>query len=178
MESTSFLRLFFGVCFQIFPHHVYPVYQNVYQNAPGTRCAAAVFFDASTKFAPPCLPNRYLGDFDERRNPCTARVTAFRTAPPKGRYAPLRSKRVEYRRKFGQLARSAFTKKRTLVVSSRPGSVRYDTKIETVQCSSQTISAAISAGETPEMRLACPIFSGRISFSFWRASRRRPRICS
>ena len=39
---------------------------------------------------------------------------------------------------------------------------------------SAIISAAMSAGETPEMRLACPRFSGRISASFSRASRRRP----
>ena len=41
-----------------------------------------------------------------------------------------------------------------------------------------TISTAMSAGETPEMRPACPRFSGRILFSFCRASSRRPLICS
>ena len=41
---------------------------------------------------------------------------------------------------------------------------------------SQIISTPISAGETPEMRLAWPKFSGRTAFSFSRASRRRPRI--
>ena len=41
---------------------------------------------------------------------------------------------------------------------------------------SQIISTPISAGETPEMRLAWPRFSGRTALSFSRASRRRPRI--
>ena len=44
--------------------------------------------------------------------------------------------------------------------------------------SSHTMRAAISAGETPEIRLAWPRFRGRTSFSFWRASSRRPKICS
>ena len=39
---------------------------------------------------------------------------------------------------------------------------------------SQIISAPTSAGETPEMRLACPRFRGRTASSFSRASRRRP----
>ena len=42
---------------------------------------------------------------------------------------------------------------------------------------SQTRSTEISAGETPEIRLACPIFAGRWAFSFSAASRRSPRIC-
>ena len=41
-----------------------------------------------------------------------------------------------------------------------------------------TISTAMSAGLTPEMRPACPRLSGRILFSFCRASRRSPPICS
>ena len=41
---------------------------------------------------------------------------------------------------------------------------------------SQIISTPISAGETPEMRLAWPRFSGRTALSFSRASRRRPWI--
>ena len=36
------------------------------------------------------------------------------------------------------------------------------------------ISAATSAGETPEIRPACPRFWGRMALSFCRASRRRP----
>ena len=41
-----------------------------------------------------------------------------------------------------------------------------------------TISTATSAGETPEMRPACPRFSGRILFSFCRASSRSPSMLS
>ena len=41
---------------------------------------------------------------------------------------------------------------------------------------SQIISTPISAGETPDMRLAWPRFSGRTALSFSRASRRRPWI--
>ena len=41
-----------------------------------------------------------------------------------------------------------------------------------------TINTATSAGLTPEMRPACPRFSGRILFSFCRASRRSPSMLS
>jgi hypothetical protein len=37
----------------------------------------------------------------------------------------------------------------------------------------QTIKMLMSAGETPEMREACPKVSGCIWLSFWRASSRR-----
>ena len=40
--------------------------------------------------------------------------------------------------------------------------------------SKNTISAATSAGDTPEILLACPKFSGRMRFNFCRASNRRP----
>ena len=40
--------------------------------------------------------------------------------------------------------------------------------------SSQMSRTAMSAGETPEMRLACPMLCGRIALSFCRASRRSP----
>ena len=40
------------------------------------------------------------------------------------------------------------------------------------------IKTAISAGDTPEMRLACPKFSGRIRLSFSLASSRRPVMLS
>ena len=40
--------------------------------------------------------------------------------------------------------------------------------------SKYTISAAMSAGLTPDTRLACPKFRGRIWASFCRASSRRP----
>ena len=39
---------------------------------------------------------------------------------------------------------------------------------------SQIISAPMSAGDTPEMRLACPRFRGRTALSFSRASKRSP----
>ena len=42
------------------------------------------------------------------------------------------------------------------------------------RCSSQIINAATSAGETPEIRDACPRLAGRTSESFSRASSRRP----
>ena len=41
-----------------------------------------------------------------------------------------------------------------------------------------TISTLTSAGDTPEMRLACPKLSGRIFFSFSRASSRSPVTAS
>ena len=42
--------------------------------------------------------------------------------------------------------------------------------------SSQTINTAISAGETPEIRAACPMERGRIFESFCAPSRRSPLI--
>ena len=94
MQNISMACFFFGgiktpaqCYFQILPFHVYLVYQNVYQNAPGTRCAAAGIFSASTKSTPQCLPKRYLRDFDETRIRCSARGSGFSSTPPKGRYA-------------------------------------------------------------------------------------------
>ena len=45
---------------------------------------------------------------------------------------------------------------------------------ESSRCFRYTINTATSAGDTPDTRLAWPRFSGRISSSFCRASRRRP----
>ena len=39
-----------------------------------------------------------------------------------------------------------------------------------VRACKKTMSEARSAGETPEMRDACPSVCGRIAASFWRAS--------
>ena len=44
--------------------------------------------------------------------------------------------------------------------------------------SSQMSRTAMSAGETPEIRPACPMLCGRIALSFCRASRRSPWIPS
>ena len=45
-------------------------------------------------------------------------------------------------------------------------------------CSSQISSTAISAGETPEILLACPMDMGRMACNFSLASSRRPVMAS
>ena len=54
------------------------------------------------------------------------------------------------------------------------GSQVFSTCFPFGSCSRQIINAVKSAGLTPEMRLACPKFRGRMAFSFSRASRRSP----